>query len=238
MRPLRIGITRGRNFHFYENWMLAVPGVSVIALHPENKAQAAGCHGIIFSGGEDVHPSHYGKPDYVSAYQLSDLNEERDRFELDLATEVFNHGIPVLGICRGLQLINVHFGGTLIPDLPSYGKPPHSRDASGTDRSHTVAVEAGSRLSAICGITEGTINSAHHQSVDTVAPGFRTVALSGDGVVEAIERIHPTGEYLLLVQWHPERMPDQENPLSREIRNDFIKAAGRYATEQSNPSAT
>ena len=234
MHPLRIGITRGRNFHFYENWMLALPGVQVVALTTENKVEAIGCDGIIFSGGEDIHPAHYGKPGYEAEYRLHDFNEARDQFELSLAREIFNTKIPVLGICRGMQLINVHFGGTLVPDIPAFGKPPHSRDETGTDRRHSVSVEAGSHLAAITGSTEGTINSAHHQSVDEVAPGFRTVAVSGDGVVESIERTNPSDQYLLLVQWHPERMADPENPLSREIRNDFIQAVNHYATKRNN----
>ncbi|MFM7327702.1 MAG: gamma-glutamyl-gamma-aminobutyrate hydrolase family protein [Bacteroidota bacterium] len=224
MRSLRIGITKGRNFHFYENWMLAVPGVEVIPLLEENKEQAAGCDGIIFSGGEDVDPACYGLPEYRSTYHLTDINEQRDRFELNLAKQVLDTDIPVLGICRGMQLINVHYGGTLIPDLPTFGKQPHSRDETGTDRRHQITIEPGSRLAEITALTEGTINSAHHQSVDKVAPGFKPVAVSTDGVIESIERIEPSSHYLRLVQWHPERMPDPENPLSISIRTDFLEA--------------
>ena len=231
MRPLRIGITKGRNFHFYENWMIAIQGVEVVPLTAENKGSASGCDGIIFSGGEDIHPSHYGNPDYVAAYHLTDFNPERDRFELDLADEILDSGIPVLGICRGMQLINVHFGGTLVPDLPSFGKPPHSRDETGTDRRHDISIEPDSRLAHLAG-TNGTINSAHHQAVDRVAPGFRTVAISTDGVIESIERTSASDNYLLLVQWHPERMPDADNPLSRSIRTDFLEAVRKHAAHQ------
>jgi putative glutamine amidotransferase len=233
MIPLRIGITKGRNFHFYESWILSVEGTVVIPLHSGNIEEATSCHGIVFSGGEDVHPSHYGKPEYVSKYKLTDFNEERDRFELDLAGLILDTKIPVLGICRGMQLINVYYGGTLVPDLPSFGKAPHSRDELGEDRRHAITIQAGSKLEKISGgLDQGTVNSAHHQSVADLAPGFRTVALSGDDVVESIERTDPSNQYLMLVQWHPERMPDGNNPLSHAILEDFIKAVTHYISEK------
>jgi putative glutamine amidotransferase len=132
--------------------------------------------------------------------------------------------LPVLGICRGLQITNVFFGGTLIPDIPSAGKPDHSK-IKGVDRYHAVNIEASSLLKKIAGEGEGEVNSAHHQGADRVGEGLRVNAVSADGIVEGLERQRTDGKsFLLLVQWHPERMTNQESPLVKNIKLSFLKS--------------
>lgn len=123
----------------------------------------------------------------------------------------------------GLQIANVFFGGSLIPDIPAWGKFNHSKLPDNTDRYHAVKVDPDSALFHLLQQKEGRINSNHHQSVEKVGNGLIVSALSEDGVVEALERRGP-GPYLSLVQWHPERMNDQESPFVKNIRQAFFEA--------------
>lgn len=122
---LTIGITDCKEWANYERWIKSAgPDIGVVLLKAgEGEASfVSHCDGIILSGGEDVQPSLYGKPQYVEKYNLSDFNPERDAFELGVLKEAIDCKIPVLGICRGLQLCNVYYKGTLIADLPKPGK--------------------------------------------------------------------------------------------------------------------
>jgi putative glutamine amidotransferase len=121
-------------------------------------------------------------------------------------------------------MANVYFGGTLIPDIPSFGKFNHSKFPE-KDRRHTIQVDPYSELKKIVGSETGEVNSAHHQSTDRVGNGLVTNAISPDGIVEGMEREDKEGKpFLLLVQWHPERMTDQENPYSQRIKESFLEA--------------
>lgn len=219
---LRIGITQGRNYHYYAAWIGAVADATVIPITGENPDEVLNCQGIILSGGQDVHPARYGKPSYISEYHLNDFDEDRDAFEIRTLETVFNHHIPLLGICRGMQLTNVWLGGTLVPDLDSFGKSGHRKLNSTTDSEHPIRIKPGSALAALAGETSGTVNSAHHQAVDQVAEGWEITAWSADGVAESMERIRPSSHYIRLVQWHPERITDQQNPLAAKLREDFL----------------
>lgn len=227
---LRIGITHGRNYHRYEQWINSIPDVEVVRLTSENKQDVIYCNGVLFSGGQDVHPGLYGKAEYVKEFSLTDFDERRDEFEIRILEEVFVQQIPVLGICRGLQLINSWLGGTLIPDLQSAGKQDHRRTETG-DRFHRVRIKAGSDLEKMTGCLEGEVNSAHHQAVDQPAPGWEPTAWSNDGVIEALGRKSFDNEHhVVLVQWHPERIPDISNPMNAGVLRDFIQACSRHKT--------
>lgn len=221
---LRIGITHGRNFHFYASWIEAAEGTTVVPVTAKNLSEVADCNGIILSGGQDVHPARYGKPEYVREFHLSDFDESRDAFEIRTLETVFKNSIPLLGICRGMQLTNAWLGGTLVPDLESSGKRSHRRVDSTTDHAHLVRIKAGSQLERITGLTSGTVNSAHHQAIDRIADGWEITAWSEDEVAEAMGRTQPSPHYALLVQWHPERMTDRQNPLTYRLREDFLQA--------------
>jgi len=203
--------------------------VAVVMLKPGEGEDSfvSHCDGVILSGGEDVQPSLYGKQEYVSEYNLTDFNPARDKFELSVINEAEEFKVPVLGICRGSQLGNVFFKGTLIPDLPSKGKTSHSGGPK-KDTIHGVTLTENSRLHQIIGVLKGEINSHHHQASDKPGKGLIATAISDDGVIEGLEKSKKHDEeFFLLVQWHPERM-DTNNPFSGKLRDAFLKACKEY----------
>jgi putative glutamine amidotransferase len=160
--------------------------------------------GLLFPGGGDLDPSTYGM---TTTAPLMGIDRERDHLELTLARWALQDGKPVLGICRGQQLLNVAAGGTLIPDLPSLR--PDALIHSDPDRPpeallHTVTVEPDSYLAKVGTPPSLEVTSTHHQAVDRVAPGWRISAVAPDGIIEAIEA--PGHPFALAVQWHPERL--------------------------------
>ncbi len=217
-----IGITDCSKYQNYHKWIAAESGVEVIQLsHQQGNASAVEkCNGIVLTGGEDVHPSYYGREDYLP---YCEVNEERDAFEWKVLELVEKHKRPLLGICRGLQIANVFYGGTLIPHLPSFGKFDHAEGERG-DRYHDIYVDCNSRLMTFLNVLTGEVNSAHHQAADRIAPGFVANALSPDGVVEGIEReAGKEGAFLQLVQWHPERMKDPGSAFSGQLKLVFLE---------------
>ena len=181
----------------------------------EDKAEIArlvdGCDALLFTGGEDVEPSRYGeKP----SPRLGRVNKRRDAWEFAVLDAAVPKRKPLFGICRGCQLLNVYFGGTLWQDLPSEfpGCAPRGhRLKDGSE--HEVKFEAGSLIAKRTGLSTTTVNSYHHQAVKAPGRGFRVVARSVDGVVEAIEN----ADYPAVgVQFHPEKM------LERRNRRDFL----------------
>lgn len=226
MKPLMIGVTDCSRYDLYNHWILNYhPEVKTLRLSwkDDSFSRINTCDGIVLTGGEDVHPRFYNQPEWLPYCYEDDVNEARDELEWKVLEYSQRHALPVLGICRGLQIANVYFGGTLIPDIPVWGKFNHSKLPDGTDRYHTVKVDPSSALYQLTGEKEGEINSNHHQSVDKVGRGLVVSALSEEGVVEALERQKP-GPYLSLVQWHPERMNDQESPFVKNIRRAFFEA--------------
>ena len=220
-----IGITDCSKWKNYHDWF-ASEGVNVIKLSPkENNIKDVNlCDGIVLSGGEDVHPKHYGKPGYwKKRVELKlEVNEARDKFELKVIDKAVKSKKPILGICRGLQIANVYFKGTLIPDLQGETRTRHSK-AEGYDQTHEVNVDSGSCLSGIISSRQGITNSAHHQAAGKIGKGLKATAKAEDGTVEAIEWKNPKGKpFLLLVQWHPERMKEQESSLSKNIKKEFL----------------
>ena len=179
------------------------------------------CDGLLLPGGADVDPVHFGKE---MERPVCTIDSARDTLEFQCIQEAFDQRLPVLGICRGLQIINVFLGGSLITDLPIAGYAGHGKTMDG-DSNHAVRVTTGSRLGQILGESEGIVNSAHHQAVDRIAPDLQMVASSEDGVVEGLEWKDPSKPgYLLLVQWHPERMSEEDSPFARGIAEDFLRA--------------
>jgi putative glutamine amidotransferase len=161
--------------------------------------------GLVLSGGGDLDPALYGGIPHPS---VGEIDEDRDRVELHLARKFVDAGRPLLGICRGMQLLNVALGGTLYSDIAAQRRGAIAHDlwpGQGYDHSHhMVRIEEESRLAEILGQPMVEVNSLHHQGVRDLAPGLIPTAYAPDGLIEAFELPdHPFG---LAVQWHPERL--------------------------------
>lgn len=221
-----IGVADCGKYPNYERWMLQVPHVEVVRLGYNFSKDAGKCHGILLTGGEDVHPQFYHHPEYLSLCEADNMDERRDEFELNLLQQSQENQIPVLGICRGLQIANVFFGGTLIPDIPRSGKPDHAK-VDGKDRYHQVEIMPGTLLRAATHVPGGEVNSAHHQAAADAGRDLIVSAYSTDGVIEAMERPAAKGSFLMLVQWHPERMVNASSPLVANLRQAFLNAANK-----------
>lgn len=221
---LIIGITEcsEESYLNYQRWMES-KDVEIIQLSytRNNISDLQKCHGIVLSGGEDVHPGHYQKNEYVN--QCHTINEKRDSFEFNVLEYSQKSSVPVLGICRGLQITNVFFGGTLIPDLVNRKKNDHTK-LTENDRYHAVKVMKDSFLHHITNATTGEVNSSHHQAADRIGDGLIVNSFSPDQVIEGLERAHAKASYLMLVQWHPERMKNLESVFSKNIRENFLDA--------------
>lgn len=159
--------------------------------------------GLILTGGADINPLWYGEQ---PIQQLKEVDPIRDQYELKLLKLAADRNIPILGICRGEQLINVAFGGTLYQDIPSQREKhiKHVQSLPDHTPSHHLTVVAGSQLEQITGKKKLMANSCHHQAVKEVAPGFRATAFASDSTIEAIEAW--PDRPILGVQWHPEEL--------------------------------
>ncbi|MEO8823011.1 MAG: gamma-glutamyl-gamma-aminobutyrate hydrolase family protein [Ginsengibacter sp.] len=228
MKNIVIGISEDSKYSNYENWMKDEPGVETLKLsyHLDNINEIEKCNGVILSGGCDINPQLYRQPGFLAYSDPNDIDEKRDEFEWKIIQHTEENQKSLLGICRGLQFVNVYFGGVLLPDIPSFGKFNHSKFKEGNDREHLVDIDPNSLLYKIIGEEKGLINSAHHQSVDLPGYGLVVNALSPDGIIEGMERKEPEGKsYLMLVQWHPERMTNQESDFAKKIKQSFLDAA-------------
>ncbi|MBZ0160211.1 MAG: gamma-glutamyl-gamma-aminobutyrate hydrolase family protein [bacterium] len=179
--------------------------------------------GLILTGGADIHPSFYGQ---IVLEQCGEIDEERDRFEVELIHAARSRDLPLLGICRGLQVINVALGGSLYQDL-SYRQETDSIHQSLRERRgelvHEVAIVESSRLADILGIRKLDVTSTHHQIICNLAPGLTINAVAPDGVIEGIE---DAGRFLLAVHWHPERMITR-HPEQLELFQALVEEAAR-----------
>lgn len=160
--------------------------------------------GMLMIGGEDIDPAYYGESPIP---EMGEVNAPRDTFEDILIHLCFGAGLPLLGICRGEQVINVILGGTLWQDIPA--QVPLSdvchKAPEGETAMHKITVAEGSVLAGLVGAGEFNVNSFHHQAVKNVAPGFKVSAVSQDGLAEAIERVDDVAR-IVAVQFHPEKM--------------------------------
>lgn len=178
-----------------EYYVDAVEGVGGIATAGYLPAVDTSYDGLIICGGSDMHPSYFGEP--INGSVKIDI--ERDKVEFALLEAYVKAGKPVLGICRGMQIINVFFGGGMYQHIPNAAE----HTSPDCDLVHTVTAVEGSRLASLYG-TSFAVNSHHHQAVSTIGKGLAVVARTDDGtVVEAVEH---TSLPILGVQWHPERM--------------------------------
>lgn len=203
-------------------------GVPVLLAASLSEAQLARAlqklDGLLLIGGGDLDPQLYNGKPHPRVYGIE---PERDRSEIFLVRQAVEKGVPFLGICRGVQVINVALGGTLFTDLTDQlpGACRHDRYTTGEPRdliAHDVTITGGSRLERILGGRRFGVNSLHHQGLERVAPGLQVTALAPDGLVEAVElEGHRFG---VGVQWHPEWL--QAHPEQRALFRAFIEACG------------
>jgi len=179
------------------------------------------CDGFLFTGGHDVSPSLYGE----AKREGTICCPERDEMELLFLSLAMQRDLPILGICRGLQLINAALGGTLWQDLPTQRPEslPHSQKPPYDEPAHRVRLCAGTAMAQLLG-EEISVNSRHHQAICELAPELRAAAISEDGLIEAFEQ--PEKRFLWAVQWHPEHMA-RSNPVRQRIFSAFVQACGK-----------
>jgi len=177
--------------------------------------------GLILSGGPDIHPRRYGEEPLAG---LGEIDETLDQMELLAAALALEKNLPVLGICRGIQVLNVALGGTLYQDIASQVPDSicHTPKSDKAVNTHTVRIEAGSRLNKITGKREIWVNGKHHQAVKDLASGLFVTARAKDGIVEAVE--FPGKRFAMAVQWHPEGTW-RDDPFSRKLFSSFVQAA-------------
>lgn len=186
---------------------------------PEQAVQdALTCDGLLLPGGGDMDPKFYGQARIPAC---GEPNLLRDAAEPLLLRAFLAADKPVLGICRGIQVMNAVLGGDLYQDIKPFEHLPHNDHWA---KVHTVTVRRGTLLSRILGQDTVLVNSQHHQAVDRVAPGFTLAALSEDGIVEAIEK--PDAGFCLGVQWHPEWLSDAD-PAMQSLFDAFVNACSK-----------
>jgi putative glutamine amidotransferase len=199
----------GENALRYLSLVSAAGMVPVLITPGASTSLLARLDGLLLPGGPDIAPSRYGHQPHP---QLEAVDDELDSLELDFVSAARARKLPVLGICRGQQLLNVALGGTLhqhVVDHPQWGDDPGAPV-------HDVQILTGTYLHRTLGVDVTTVNSGHHQAIDRLAPPLRRAAVSTDGQIEAVEA---PDLLVMAVQWHPEEMPDATS--SRRLVEGF-----------------
>jgi putative glutamine amidotransferase len=183
------------------------------------------CRALVLTGGGDVDPDLYDPAIPANERRLlHEIDRKRDDFELEIIEKALNFKIPILAVCRGCQITNVYFGGTLIKDLGE--RNVVHRRQNKEDKRHAVRIEEGSLLHDIVGVIQGEVGGSHHQAAEKVGESLMVSARSEDGVIEGLEYKNRKDKgFLILIQWHPERMADQDNPLCKNIALSFLSSA-------------
>ncbi len=205
----------------YLKWLTRSGGEPTLVFVGEPVPRSA--RGILLLGGEDVAPARYGETNR----HCERINEARDAFELDLLEDALVRDVPILAVCRGIQVLAVALEGTLYQDLAIElrevgvrSRVVH-RGAKQTDSTHRVTIEPGTALARLIGRKTVLVNSHHHQAIRKVPPRARVAARAIDGTIEAIE--YPDRRFVLGIQWHPERW---KHPSSDAIMKGFLEACG------------
>lgn len=220
-----IGITKSESkFDRCINWLKYFK-VKYIILdfqnHDADLKKLDECSGLILSGGIDIYPEIYC--DWDTKETKGTYSPERDGFELTLIQKSIDNKIPLLGVCRGLQLVNVFFRGSLIFDLEEIRTVNHRRVSPSEDRLHEIRIFDGTLLREIMGVTKETVTSSHHQAIDRLGEGLMINAKTDDGIIEGIEYADKSGKpFFIGVQWHPERFKNFDSPASKNILDKFI----------------
>jgi putative glutamine amidotransferase len=196
----------------------------VIPPQPENVEEIiTGLDGLVLAGGFDCDPTLYGEEPHPSLKTMDCRRQEND---LALAKAARDRGIPTLGICLGLQMMNIAAGGSLVQDIDSQidTNIQHASEPENRVR-HDVLIEHGTQLGGILGDREMNVNSSHHQAIRKLGDGLRVTARAPDGIIEGLE--DPHRDFYLGVQWHPEDMPGEQS--ATKLFAALVEAARRYS---------
>lgn len=236
--PLKIALSKGSGGQSYENyktWLKHYGGedIELVDIYTSENPfeELSKCDGLVLTGGPDVNPGRFGEPNEAGRCSI---DEHRDTLEFKILEEAFRKRMPVLGVCRGLQLINVALGGSLIIDIPTdLGKEVIHQLDSG-DAYHYIYIDENSHLKELSGIDSALVNSNHHQGIDRLADDLKSTGRTKDGVVEAFEwKNNSSKNWLIGVQWHPERLKSGDK-MSEPIALDFLKAVKIYKLKTKN----
>ncbi|TVR90961.1 MAG: gamma-glutamyl-gamma-aminobutyrate hydrolase family protein [Spirochaetaceae bacterium] len=232
MRPI-IGVTNTTRQGFidaYVNAVAAAGGAPLVLPVLEDTSALeevlSRLDGLLLSGGSDIVPAHYGE---APMYGLEETKPYRDKHELSLLTQVLeHHSYPVMGICRGMQLLNVHGGGSCYQALEKQRPEAGMHMLFGVYPfecpGHNVSITPESSLHAMLHKEQIAVNSFHHQAIKELAPGFKVTALADDGIIEGIERAGD--RFVVGVQWHPEMMA-KTDAHSQQIFRAFVQECSR-----------
>ena len=232
LRPGRVSFWQVGGYAVPENYVDAVRragGRATLVLPGDDRSPAElldRSEGLLLVGGGDVEPSRYGQQPSQTVYGVE---EDRDAFEFDLLHEADRRAMPTLCICRGMQVLNVAFGGTLIQHLPAVERfRPHGTPSGAEELFHDVRLSAGSRIAEAAGSEALSASSHHHQGVDALGEGLVATGWSEDGLVEAIER---ESGWTVGVQWHPEDSAASD-PTQQGLFDAFVGRVGRPASAE------
>jgi putative glutamine amidotransferase len=216
-----------KKFVHYTSW-LESENIKYIILdyRKNNFDDIKNCSSLLLTGGADIYPEFYN--DWDDGLNRTQYQPERDGFEFKLLDYALLNKLPVLGICRGMQLINCRLNGNLIFDIGTIRGTDHKKINDEEDRLHKVKISENSLLGEIIKESVGEINSSHHQAVDRLGEGLMISAKSPDGIIEGIEWLEKKNKaFLLGIQWHPERMKDRESPFVKNILLRFKEETER-----------
>lgn len=234
-KPMRVALTKASPN--YINWISkgdsSIIVVDLNNLKPLDAIQQLHyCAGLILTGGGDIDPALYKNDG--NKEECKDIDRNRDILEKAMIDEALTLKMPILGICRGEQMLNVVLGGSLITDIPSYKKLKNQMIHQCDDYLHcyhTVRLDSKSLLRSIIGFDTGFVTTNHHQAIQTLGNGLRKNAQSADSIIEGIEWNDARGKsFMVGVQWHPERM-DTSNTFSGKLLHRFLAEAKKYVAK-------
>jgi putative glutamine amidotransferase len=232
---MRIGITdtlKEDKYELYVRWIRSIDrsvDIQKLSHELDNAREMKKIDGLLLSGGGDIHPRYFGKEHQLG--KTNAVNEQRDEFEFAVIERALDADIPILCVCRGMQVMNVYLGGSLTVDLVSEGFNDHTSPADDRGTMHRISVVPHSMLHVLTGTTETEVNTFHHQAVEKLGKGLMFSAISPDNVIEAGEWVmKDTMPFLMLVQWHPERL--QETFFSQKLARLFLREVHQYLSHK------